>query len=69
MKVKPLIVRAEEMTLNGNMITQDIFHFLNEIFKANPLVKLENNGCFYTVESSTELANDIVSILENKDTD
>ena len=69
MKAKPLIIKADKFAPNGNLLTQDIFRFLSELFRTNPLIQLEDKGYFYTVESSTELANDIVSILENKDTD
>ena len=64
MKARPLKINAIEIAPNGNLLSQDIFSFLEEVFKANPLVRLEENGYYYTVESINELAEDIVTIVE-----
>lgn len=66
MKTKPLEIIASDMKPNGNILTQDPFLFLEEIFKTNPLVLLADNGFYYTVDSINELANDIAAILEKK---
>lgn len=66
MKALPIVLRANEIAPNGNMLSQDIFAFLEEIFKAGPLVKFEDNGYYYTQESINDLAKDIVNILEKK---
>ena len=66
MKALPMIIRVHEIAPNGNLLSQDIFIFLEEIFKAGSLVKLEDNGYYYTQDSINELAKDIVNILEKK---
>lgn len=64
MKALPIVIRANDMAPNGNLLSQDIFAFLEEVFKNSPLVKLEDNGYFYTADSIKELADDIVTIME-----
>ena len=64
MKAKPLKIKVTEIAPNGNLLSQDIFSFLEEVFKAKPLVKLEENGYYYTEDSINELADDIVTIME-----
>ena len=64
MKAVPLKIKAIEIAPNGNLLSQDIFSFLEEVFKANPLVRLEENGYYYTEDSINELADDIVTIME-----
>ena len=66
MKAIPLRIQAKEMAPNGNLLSQHIILFLEEVFKANPLVKLEDNGYYYTKDSINELADDIVTIMEKK---
>ena len=67
MKTKEVVrIEATKMVPNGNILSQDIFFLLGEVFKVSPLVQLVDNGYYYTADSINELAKDIVNILEQK---
>ena len=67
MKTKEVVrIEATKMVPNGNILSQDIFFLLGEVFKVGPLVQLVDNGYYYTADSINELAKDIVNILEKK---
>ncbi len=66
MKTRRIEIKANVVVPNGNILSQNIFSILDEVFKANPLVYLVDNGYYYTEDSINELAEDIVNILEKK---